>query len=104
MSEFDDSSEQPKVPTASSRTTLPPEIYPAQLPDTPMVPTWLYVLFGFVLVIIIVLVLIAAVTIIRSSLGSPVPVTSTPSLSQATLTTSPTVISADMHFTIAGAH
>jgi hypothetical protein len=103
MSEFD-SSGQSKIPTSASRLALPPEISPSQPPGPPIVPTWLYVVFGIILVFVIVLVLILAVTLIRSSMGGPAPVATSPSLFQATVKTSPAVISPNAPLTISGSN
>jgi hypothetical protein len=102
MSEFD-GSDQPKIPAEPAHVKLPPEIVSSSEAWTaPIVPTWLYVVFGIILVFIIVLVLILGVALIRSGLGGPVPVATTPSLFQATLSISPTLTGANLPFTISG--
>jgi hypothetical protein len=103
MSELN-SPDQPKTPGGPSRSKLPPEIISSQPSAPPIVPTWLYVVFGIILVFIMVLVLIIGISLIRSTVDGSAPAVTPPSLFRASLTTSPTLASANALITISGAN
>ncbi len=102
MSEYNN----PDQPEPPSRPATRPMSHPPLGTSAPLVPTWLYVVFGIILVFLIVFVLIIGVAIIRSvvQVSPPSPAdTPTPAF-QAALSIAPKVASANLPVTISGSN
>lgn len=102
MSEYNN----PDQPEPSSRPATRPMSHPPLGSSAPIVPTWLYVVFGIILVFLIGFVLIIGAAIIRSVVqdSPPNPAdTPTPAF-QAALSIAPNVASANLPVTISGSN